>query len=49
MKRRQLTDGKERQLREKWQLCYICETPPEGYDANEIEYDHIYGYAEGYS
>ena len=49
MERRQLTEEEKEKLRSRWQSCYICETSLEGYNDTDIEYDHIYNYAEGYS
>src|SRR5437016_2982099 len=28
--------------------CYICTTTLQGYGQDEIQYDHIYNYADGY-
>jgi hypothetical protein len=47
--RRILTDDEKKQLLGKWKKCYICETPFEGYSDSEIQFDHIYDYASGYS
>lgn len=50
MERRILTEEEKQQV---WvdfgNLCYLCGTSLEGYDPDEIEYDHIYAYADGYS
>ena len=47
-KRRTLTAAEKTDLREKNKNCYICLEPLMGYADNEIEYDHIYSYADGY-
>lgn len=47
--RRILTEAEKAQLRKKWPVCYICEEPLNGYDEQEVEYDHIYDFASGYS
>jgi hypothetical protein len=48
-KRRILTADEKKHVRKQWPKCYICEESFEGYDDSEIEYDHIYAYAKGYS
>jgi hypothetical protein len=35
-------------LRRKHTVCYICLDPLENYTPDEIEYDHIYNYADGH-
>lgn len=47
--RRLLTDQEKAQLRARFANCYLCETTLDGYADNEIQYDHIYAYADGYS
>jgi len=46
--RRVLTAEEKEDLRGKHTVCYICLDPLENYSANEIQYDHIYNYADGY-
>jgi hypothetical protein len=46
--RRVLTAEEKAELRGKHSVCYICLNPLENYADNEIEYDHIYNYADGY-
>src|ERR1039457_2650261 len=46
--RRVLTAEEKEALRAKHSLCYICLDPLENYAANEIQYDHIYNYADGH-
>lgn len=48
-KRRVLTTEEKKQLKQQWPKCYICEKSFEDYDESEIEYDHIYAFAKGYS
>ena len=48
-KRRTLKAEEKADLRDKHTVCYICLEPLEGYDEHEIQYDHIYSYAGGYS
>src|SRR3990170_1149610 len=48
-KRRLLTDQEKNNLRAKHSVCYICLEPLENYGSDEIEFDHIYSYADGYS
>lgn len=47
-KRRVLTPQEKLKLRAKHHVCYICIEPIDGYEENEIQYDHIYNYADGY-
>lgn len=47
--RRILTDEEKNQVQKKWPQCYICETSLDGYSSSEIQFDHIYDYASGYS
>ena len=50
MNRHILTDEQQQQARNNFNnLCYVCVTPLEGYDSTEVEYDHIYASADGYS
>jgi hypothetical protein len=46
--KRVLTTAEKVEVRTKHSVCYICLDPLENYGANEIEYDHIYNYADGY-
>ena len=46
--KRVLTPAEKAELRKKHSVCYICLQPLENYEAGEIEYDHIYNYADGY-
>ena len=47
--RRILTDADKAEVRDRFQpMCYICDTTLDGYEPSEIEYDHIYAYADGY-
>ena len=48
-KRRVLTLDEKKQLRDQWPQCYICEESFDVYDDSEIEFDHIYAYAKGYT
>lgn len=46
--RRILTEEEKLDLLSKHQQCYICLEPLEGYTRAEIQFDHIYNYADGY-
>jgi hypothetical protein len=46
--RRILTAEEKKGLRDKHPDCYICLEPLDNYDPTEIQYDHIYNYADGY-
>jgi hypothetical protein len=46
--RRVLTAEEKAELRKKHGVCYICLDPLENYEADEIQYDHIYSFADGY-
>jgi len=46
--RRVLTQEEKDILLKKYKNCYICLKPLEGYSKSEIEFDHIYNYADGY-
>ena len=46
--RRVLTAEEKTELRAKHNVCYICLDPLENYGPDEIEYDHIYNYADGH-
>jgi len=48
-KRRVLTLGEKSELLSKHKVCYICLEPLDNYESDEIEYDHIYNYADWYS
>ena len=47
-KRRVLTPAERTELLEKHDVCYICLEPLENYGPDEIQFDHIYNYADGY-
>ena len=47
-KRLALTLVEETNLLAKHEVCYIYLEPLAGYDEAEIEFDHIYNYADGY-
>jgi len=47
-KRRVLTQDEKSQLFSKHKECYICRKILQGYSSDEIEFDHIYNYADGY-
>ena len=47
-KRRVLTQDEKSELLDKHKLCYICLKTLEGYSPEEIEFDHIYNYSDGY-
>jgi hypothetical protein len=47
-KRRVLTTNEKSELLSKHKVCYICLEPLDGYETDEIEFDHIYNYADGY-
>ena len=48
--RRLLTEAEKADVRSRFaSTCYICGMTLDGYDPSEIEYDHIYAYADGYS
>ncbi len=46
--RRVLTQDEKSELLNKHSVCYICLKTLEGYSPEEIEFDHIYNYADGY-
>ena len=47
--KRKILDEKEKaQLLKTSTTCYICEKSLKGYDKDEIEYDHIYNFADGH-
>lgn len=46
--RRVLTTEEKEELRARHTVCYICLDPLENYTVEEIEYDHIYNYADGH-
>lgn len=46
--RKILTEEEKLSLLQKNTTCYICQQALEGYDRNEIQFDHIYSYADGY-
>ncbi|GAH41806.1 unnamed protein product [marine sediment metagenome] len=46
--RRVLTQDEKSELLNKHRVCYICLKTLEGYSSEEIEFDHIYNYADGY-
>lgn len=47
--RRQLTIDEKQELLYRHRVCYLCQETLEGYDEGEIEFDHIYSFADGYS
>ena len=47
-KRRILDDEEKVKLLSDHPNCYICNEPLAGYDKSEIQFDHIYNYADGY-
>ena len=47
-KRRILTVDKKKFLLEKNKNCYIFQQSLEGYSKEEIEFNHIYNYINGY-
>jgi hypothetical protein len=47
-KRRILTNEEKADLLAKHPTCYICNEPLANYDQSEIQFDHIYNYADGY-
>lgn len=47
--RKILTQDEKSKLLKKHKICYICLKTLEGYSPEEIEFDHIYNYADGYS
>jgi hypothetical protein len=47
-KRRILTEDEKQQLLAKHKDCYICLGSLANYDRSEIQFDHIYNYADGY-
>ncbi|MBC8471350.1 MAG: hypothetical protein H8D56_17970 [Planctomycetes bacterium] len=46
--RRILTEEEKSSLLTKHKSCYICNEPLDGYTREEIEFDHIYNYADGH-
>jgi len=46
--RRILTEEEKISLLDKYKECYICQESLEGYRRDEIEFDHIYAFADGY-
>jgi len=47
--RKILANEEKDQLRQKWEKCYICNESLENYSDSEIQFDHIYDYASGYT
>ena len=47
-KRKILDENEKAQLLKTSATCYICEKSLKGYSKDEIEYDHIYNFADGY-
>jgi hypothetical protein len=47
-KRRVLTQTEKSELLSKHEVCYICLELLDGYEPDEIQFDHIYNYADGY-
>ena len=46
--RRVLTEPEKLQLLENHTNCYLCQKTLEGYSREEIQFDHIYSYADGF-
>ena len=46
--RKVLTQEEKDQLLKKHHACYICLDSLDGYSPEELQYDHIYNYADGY-
>ena len=46
--RRILTEEEKTELLVKHRNCYICNKTLESYERAEIQFDHIYNYADGY-
>ncbi len=46
--RRVLTQDEESELLGKHSACYVCLKTLEGYSPEEIQFDHIYNYADGH-
>lgn len=46
--RRHLTSEEKSSLLEKHETCYICLEPLSNYSSEEIQFDHLYNYADGY-
>lgn len=45
-----LTEEERQQARNKFNnLCYVCLNSLEGYESDEIQFDHICAFADGYS
>jgi hypothetical protein len=42
------TPPDKKTLLDQHKVCYICQNTLQGYEPDEIEYDHIYNYADGY-
>ena len=47
-KRKVLDDNEKKKLLADNTICYICEMTLNGYSKDEIQFDHIYNYADGY-
>ena len=47
--RRELSDAEKAQVRARFENCYICGETLNDYEPTEIQYDHIYAFADGYS
>ena len=46
--RRVLTEAEKEDLLAKHPNCYICDESLDGYSKDEIQFDHIYAYGDGY-
>jgi hypothetical protein len=46
--RKILTEEEKQSLLKKHFNCYLCQSTLEGYSRDEIQFDHIYSYADGY-
>ncbi len=47
-KRRVLGEKEKKDLLDSNPNCYVCNKPLAGYDRTEIQFDHIYNFADGY-
>ena len=46
--RKVLSDDEKDSLLKKHKDCYLCQRSLAGYSKDEIQFDHIYSYADGY-
>lgn len=47
--RKILTEVEKQKLLQKHSDCYLCQLTFQGYSRDEIQFDHIYSYADGYA